>query len=102
MSTEEKASWAYAQMINILDPTHLKLLLAEGFVYELQKVLQPLKSKQKFLEFIYLKLLMIQNENAIVFTEIGTITVCETANLGLQSYGQNDEENLLALVLVKL
>ena len=60
MLTEVDALRAYARMMNTLDPTHLEALLAEDFVYESQVVLQPLKSKKKFLDYIYPKLKTIR------------------------------------------
>ena len=74
MLTEVDALRAYARMMNTLDPTHLEVLLAEDFVYESQVVLQPLESKQEFLDYIYPKLKTIQEANATVFAEMGTVS----------------------------
>ena len=50
MQTEVDALRAYARMMNTLDPTHFEALLSGDFVYESQVVLQPLQSKQEFLD----------------------------------------------------
>ena len=60
MLTEVDALRAYARMMNTLDPTYFEALLAGDFVYESQVVLQPLQSKQEFLDYIYPKLKTIR------------------------------------------
>ena len=102
MLTEVDALRAYARMMNTLDPTHFEALLAEDFVYESQVVLQPLESKQEFLDYIYPKLKTIQEANATVFAEMGTVSAYGRANQPCVVMAQNDRENLTALFLVKL
>ena len=60
MLTKVDTLQAYARMMNTLDSTHFEALLAEDFVYESQVVLQPLQSKQEFLDYIYPKLKTIR------------------------------------------
>ena len=100
MLTEVEALRACARMMITLDPAYLEALLAEDFVYESQNVLQPSESKQEFLEYIYPKLKTIREANAKVFAEIGTVSAYENQPCVIRA--QNDKDNLVALVLVKL
>ncbi|MBL6771459.1 MAG: nuclear transport factor 2 family protein [Rhizobiales bacterium] len=102
MLTEVDALRAYARMMNTLDPTHFEALLAEDFVYESQVVLQPLESKQEFLDYIYPKLKTIREANTTVFAEMGTLSAYGRVHQPCVVMAQNDRENLTALVLVKL
>ncbi|MDG2196831.1 MAG: nuclear transport factor 2 family protein [SAR324 cluster bacterium] len=99
--TEVDALRAYARMMNTLDPAHLEALLAEDFVYESQNVFQPLESKQEFLEYIYPKLKTIREANATVFAEMGTVSAYKPEQPCV-IMAQNEKDNLVALVLVKL
>ncbi len=100
MLTEVDALRAYAQMMNTIDRTHFEALLAKDFVYESQNVLQPLESKQEFLNYIYPKLKTIREANTKVFAEMGTVSAYENQPCVIRA--QNDKDNLVALVLVKL
>ena len=101
MLTEVDALRAYARMMNTLDPTHFEALLAEDFVYESQVVLQPLESKQEFLDYIYPKLKTIREASATVFAEMGTVSAYKPEQPCV-IMAQNNRDNLVALVLVKL
>ena len=61
-----------------------------------------MESKQEFLNYIYPKLKTIQEANATVFAEMGTVSVYGRANQPCGVMAQNDRENLTALFLVKL
>ena len=61
-----------------------------------------MESKQEFLDYIYPKLKTIQEANATVFAEMGTVSAYGRANQPCVVMAQNDRENLTALVLVKL
>lgn len=99
--TEEEALRAYARMMNTLNADCLEPLLADDFTYESQHVFQPLESKQAFLDYIRPKLITIQQANATVFAEMGTVA----AYGKIQScviLAQNDRANLVGLVLAKV
>jgi len=99
--TEYEALEAYAKMMNTLSVEPIRSLLDDGFVYESQAVLQPIESKQAFLDYMIPKLQTIARGNATVYAEMGTV----------EAYGekqpcvviaQYDPENLIALVLAKV
>ena len=64
-------------------------------------MLQPLESKQEFLEYIYPKLKTIWEANATVFAEMGTVSAYKPEQ-SCVIMAQNNRDNLVALVLVKL
>lgn len=99
--TEETALRAYARMMNTLNADYLEPLLAEDFTYESQHVFQPLESKQDFLQYIRPKLVTIQQANATVFAEMGTVAAYGR-NQPCVILAQNNRTNLVALVLAKV
>ncbi|MDD5092580.1 MAG: hypothetical protein PHQ23_16905 [Candidatus Wallbacteria bacterium] len=99
--TEKAALCAYAKMINTLSIDLLEPLLAEDFAYESQKVLQPLKSKQAFLEYMVPKLQTISSSGTQVFAEMGTVDAyCKSQPCVILA--QNNKSNLVAIVLAKV
>lgn len=96
--TEETALRAYAKMMNTLNAECLEPLLADDFTYKSQQVFQPLESKQAFLDYIRPKLKTIQQANATVFAEIGTVAAYGK-NRSCVILAQNDRGNLVGLVL---
>lgn len=99
--TEETALRAYARMMNTLNADYLEPLLAEDFTYESQHVFQPLETKQDFLQYIRPKLVTIQQANATVFAEMGTVAAYGK-NQPCVILAQNSRTNLVALVLAKV
>lgn len=88
-------------MLNTLDVQALEGLLAEDFVYESQNVLEPLASKQAFLEYIEPKLQTIASAGATVYAEMGTVDAyAETQPCVILA--QNDKSKLVAVVLAKV
>ena len=71
--TELSALREYAKMINNLSTMFLVPMLASDFVYESQMVMEPLKSRSEFLNYMDSKLEMIAKNGSIVFAEMGTI-----------------------------
>jgi hypothetical protein len=71
--TKEDALRAYAKMLNSLRPDAVEHLLAEEFVYESQYVIQPLTSREQFLDYIRPKLETIARAKATVYAEMGTV-----------------------------
>lgn len=98
--TEESALRAYAKILNTLNVDCLEPLLADDFTYESQQVLQPLESKQAFLDYICPKLKTIQLAKTAVFAEMGTVSVYGK-NQSCLILAQNDRDNLVGLVLAK-
>lgn len=99
--TEETALRAYARMMNTLNADYLEPLLAEDFTYESQHIFQPLETKQDFLQYIRPKLVTIQQANATVFAEMGTVAAYGK-NQPCVILAQNSRTNLVALVLAKV
>ena len=71
--TELSALREYAKMINNLRVQSLVPMLASDFVYESQMVMEPIKSRSEFLDYMGSKLEMIVKTGSIVFAEMGTI-----------------------------
>lgn len=102
--TEYDALRAYAKALNTLDIEPLEGLLADDFTYDSQMVLQALKSKQEFLDYMIPKLETIARHDATVYAEMGVVG----------SYGhsgrkrpcviiaQDDKENLLLLAFARV
>jgi hypothetical protein len=99
--TEEAALRAYAKMMNTLNADRLEPLLAEDFTYESQHVIQPIESKQAFLDYIRPKLVTIQQAKATVFAEMGTVAAYGR-NQPCVILAQNNKTNLVGLVLAKV
>jgi hypothetical protein len=99
--TEEAALRAYARMMNTLNADCLEPLLADDFTYESQYVFQPLNSKQAFLDYIRPKLITIQQSNATVFAEMGTVAAYGK-NQSCVMLAQHDKTNLVGLVLAEV
>lgn len=98
--TAELALRAYAKMLNTLDSECVEHLLADDFIYESQQVLQPLETKNAYLEYMRQKLKTIKKANATVFAEMGTVDAY-TGNQPCVILAQNNQENLVGLVFVK-
>jgi len=98
--TEEAALRAYARMLNTLDVGYLEPLLAEDFTYESQMVVQPIESKQAFLDYIRRKLKTIERKNATLFAEMAMVS----AYFKYQPcvvVAQNERDNLVGIVLAR-
>lgn len=99
-TTEVVGLRAYAAMMNTLDVSRLEPHLAEDFVYESQWVLQPLETKQAFLEYMEGKLETLRQHDVAVYGEMGEV----------EAYGrkqqcvvlaQNSRSELVGLVMAK-
>jgi hypothetical protein len=95
---EEDGLRAYARMMNNLSLGDFPDHLVDDFVYESQSVLEPLRSKQAFVQYIVPKLRTIAATGAAVFAEMARIS----------AYGrhgpcvvlaQGSRDNLVAVVL---
>ena len=91
---------AYAAMMNTLDASKIESFLTDDFVYESQSVLQPIESKQAFLDYIKPKLQTVYRANATVYAELGRI-----AAYGREQpcvvLAQNSRDNLVGFVVAK-
>ena len=99
--TESEALRAYARMLNTLDVQPLEDLLAEDFVYESQNVLEPLASRQAFLDYMRPKRQTIASAGATVYAEMGTVDT-HVENQLCVILAQNDRSNLVGVVLAKV
>ena len=99
--TEYDALQAYARMMNTLNPQPFEEILADDFVYESQHVLQPMKSKNEFMNYIVPKLQTVARANATVFAEMGNVSVCGS-NRPCVILAQHDKSNLVILVLAEV
>ena len=98
--TEEAALRAYARMLNTLNAECIQPLLADDFIFESQQVLQPLESKEAFLEYIHGKLETIRRVHATVFAEMGTVDTFRHSQPCV-ILAQNDRDNLVGLALAQ-
>ena len=99
--TEETALRAYAIMLNTMNIEPLISLLADDFIYESQKVFQPLKSKQEFLEFIVPKLETIRKSGVASFGEMGSVYAYgKKQPCVIMAHGH--KSNLIGLALAKI
>jgi hypothetical protein len=96
--TEAAALRAYAIMINTLSTAPIEPLLADDFVYESQQVINPLKSKQAFLEYMSAKLATIRKTNATVWAELGRVSAYGK-HQPCVILAQNTKANLVGAVL---
>ena len=99
--TEFDALQSYARMMNTLNAQPFEEILADDFVYESQHVLQPIESKNAFMDYIVPKLQTVARANATVFAEMGNVSVCGT-NRPCVILAQHDKSNLGALVLAEV
>jgi hypothetical protein len=99
--SKETALRTYAKMLNTLDASCLEPLLAEDFIYESQRVFQAIESKKEFLDYIRPKLVTIQQANAAVFAEMGSVSAYGE-DQPCVILAQNDKHNLVGLVLAKV
>jgi hypothetical protein len=98
--TVEQALRAYATMMNTLDASCLKPLLADDFHYASQWVLAEIESKNEYLEYIVPKLDAIRNSGSVVWAEMGSLHREFPGPCVVMA--QDGKDNLLAVVLVKL
>ena len=99
--TELSALREYAKMINNLSTKYLSPILASDFVYESQMVMEPIKSRNEFLDYMDSKLEMIVKTGSIVFAEMGTIE----AYFQLRPcviLAQDDKDNLIGTALAEV
>ena len=99
--TELSALREYAKMINNLRVQSLVPMLASDFVYESQMVMEPIKSRSEFLDYMGSKLEMIVKTGSIVFAEMGTIE----AYFQLRPcviLAQDDKDNLIGTALAEV
>ena len=99
--TELSALREYAKMINNLSTKCLAPILASDFVYESQMVMEPIKFRSEFLDYMDSKLEMIVKTGSIVFAEMGTIE----AYFQLRPcviLAQDDKDNLLGTALAEV
>ncbi len=99
--TEYDALEVYAKMLNRSDAKPLAGILADDFVYESQKVFQPLKTKQEFMDYIVPKLQTISRNNANVYAEMGSVFAYgeERPCVILAQY---EKSNLIGLAFAKV
>lgn len=95
--TKIEALRAYAKMMNSLEIKHIENLLADNFCYSSQYVLEEIKSKIDFLDYIEAKLIAINNSNASVFAEIGKIN-----NQYCVIMAQHNKQNRVGLILAEV
>ena len=91
----------YAKMINNLRVQSLVPMLTSDFVYESQMVMEPIKSRSEFLDYMDSKLEMIVKTGSIVFAEMGTIE----AYFQLRPcviLAQDDKDNLIGTALAEV
>jgi hypothetical protein len=69
--TPTEALRAYARMINTLDASPLEPLLADDFHYASQNVVDEIRSKKEFLDYIEPKLRVMARSGSPVFAEMG-------------------------------
>ena len=98
--TEETALRAYAKMMNTQNLDCLEPLLADDFTYESSWVWSAIESKQEFLDYIRQKLETIQQADAPVFAEIGTLSYFGQHGPCV-ILAQNHKDNLVCLVFAK-
>ena len=99
--TEIEALQTYAKMWNNLDAKPLEAILADDFIYESQKVLQPIESKQEFMDYIKAKLQIIASANVAVYAEMGTVAAYGRKQPCVV-LAQNSKSDLVALALAKM
>jgi len=99
--TQSTALQAYAKMLNTLDTRHFEDILPEDFIYESQYVLQPLESKQDFLNYMTTKLQTIARTKATVFAEMGVVSAYGSKRPCV-ILAQNKKDNLVGLALAKV
>ena len=88
-------------MINNLRVQSLVPMLTSDFVYESQMVMEPIKSRSEFLDYMDSKLEMIVKTGSIVFAEMGTIE----AYFQLRPcviLAQDDKDNLIGTALAEV
>jgi len=98
--TAEQALWAYATMMNTLDASCLEPLLADDFHYSSQWVFAEIESKNEYLGYIVPKLNAIRNTGSVVWAEMGSLDREFPGPCVVMA--QDDQDNLLAVVLVKV
>ena len=98
--TTEQALRAFAAMMNTLDASHLKPLLADDFHYASQWVFAEIESKTAYLEYIVPKLEAIRQSGATAWAEMGTLDREFPGPCVVMAQGEKD--NLIAVVLAKV
>jgi hypothetical protein len=98
--TAEQALRAYATMMNTQDASCLEPLLADDFHYASQWVLAEIESKNEYLGYIVPKLNAIRNTGSVVWAEMGSLDREFPGPCVVMA--QDDQDNLLAVVLVKV
>ena len=69
--TEKQALSIYAKMLHNLDSSEFESFLSEDFSYSSQKVLNDMKSRDEFIEYIRPKLETIKKSGSSVYAELG-------------------------------
>jgi len=99
--TEEDGLRAYCKMLNSLRVDAIEHLLADDFIYESQQVIQPLASRQQFLDYIRPKLETIARIKATVCAEMGSINAYGR-HQPCAVLAQGDKSNLVGIVIAKV
>lgn len=98
--SEEAALRAYAAMMNTLDVSKLKDLLADDFRYSSQWVFEEIESGRAYADYISEKLEAVRASGAKVWAEMATL---ENELPGpCVVMAQGDKSNLVAVVLAKV
>ena len=100
MLTEEDALRAYAAMINTFDVSHLEPLLADDFHYASQFVLDEIKSKQEYLDYITVKLQTIKTSGSRAWAEMGSLDTSWVGPCVVLAQGGKDD--LVSVILAEV
>ena len=93
--TEKQALSIYAKMLHTLDSSEFESFLSEDFSYSSQKVLNDMKSRDEFIEYIRPKLETIKKSGSSVYAELG---VCPAhGHTDCLIIAQGDKSNLLGV-----
>lgn len=96
-----EACRAYARAMNTLDPSHLEPSLSpDDFTYSSQWVLENLRGKAAYLDYLKGKFETIKEANAPVWAEIGYTKAFGAGDCVL--IAQKEHTNLVATVLIEM
>jgi len=98
--SEEDALRAYAAMMNRLDPSRLRDLLADDFRYSSQWVFEEIESGQAYADYISGKLEALRASGVKVWAEMATLEIELPGPCVVMAQG--DKSNLVAVVLAKV
>ena len=98
--TREEVLRAYARAVNRRTVESLEPLLAEGFHYASQMVLDEIESKEEFLEYLAGKLRTIERAGQPVWAEMGELRIEFPGPCVIVAQGTKD--NLVGVVLAEV